>query len=304
MDDPSGRVLVRFTSNEVSDPDPVIKELLAEPPDRVRYRHVAGPYADTIEEIRLVPVEGGTAMTLIGRFSRDDGTARLIRHFLEEGAREYLADLKHMAERWASRLDQQALASALVLPMMTSEEEALDAAGEQERREWGHVGHGRGVARVAIALAEHLGLPERQLEDVRHAGVLHDLGKVALDSRLWGSLRVLNFEQRKHMEAHTRLGVDLARRIRLHEQIVTTILHHHERWNGHGYPGRLVGNAIPLKARIVGLAESVDTMMRPAYRRDAMPTDRIIASLQRGAGREWDPVLARYMARMLEDGFT
>jgi putative nucleotidyltransferase with HDIG domain len=305
MDDASGRILVRFTSAEVPEPDPVIKELLPESLDHVLYRHVAGPYVGTVEEMRLVPVERGTAMTLTGRFSREDGTARLIRHFLEEGAREYLADLQHIAERLASRLGPEALASVLTPPpAMTSEEEALDVAGEQERREWGHVGHGQGVARVAVALAQHVGLPERQLEDVRHASVLHDIGKVALDRRLWGSLRVLGFEQRKHMEAHARLGVDLVRRFHLREQVLTIILHHHERWDGRGYPDQLAGNAIPLHARMVGLAEAVDTMMRPAYRREAMPTERVIASLQRGAGREWDPTLARYMARMLEDGFA
>jgi len=305
MDDASGRILVRFTSAEASDPDPVIKELQPSPPDHVVYRHVAGPYIDTVEEIHLVPADGGTTMTLTGRFSREDGTARLIRHFLEDGAREYLADLQHMAERWTSRLDQELLASVLVPPpLMTSEEEALEAAHEQERREWGHVGHGRGVARIAVALAEHLGLPVRQVEDVQHAAVLHDIGKVALDRRLWGSLRVLGFEQRKQMEAHTRLGVDLAHRIQLREQVSTIILHHHERWDGQGYPKRLAGNNIPLQARVVGLAESVDAMMRPAYRREAMPTNRVVASLQQGAGRAWDPVLARYMVRLLEDGFT
>jgi putative nucleotidyltransferase with HDIG domain len=305
IEDASGRILVRFTATEVTDPDPVIKEILPDPPDHVRYRHIAGPYVGTSEEIRLMPVDGGTAVTLTGRFSREDGTARLIRHFLEEGAREYLADLQHIAERWTNNLEQHSLASALVSPPeMKSEEEALGAAREQERREWGHVGHGQGVARVALALAEHLGLPERQVEDVRQASLLHDVGKVALDSRLWGSLRILDFEQRKHMEAHARLGVDLTRRLGLREQILTIMLHHHERWDGRGYPGRLAGNAIPLQARLVGLAESVDTMMRPTYRREGLPTERVILSLQRGASREWDPVLARYMVGMLESGFA
>ncbi len=296
---------MRFTSAEVSDPDPVIKEILPDPPDRVFYRHVAGPYVGTAEEIHFTPVDGGTAMTLTGHFSREDGTARLIRHFLEEGAREYLADLRHVAERWTIGIDRHLLESALTTPpVMTSEEEALEAMGEQERREWGHVGHGEGVARVAGVLAEHIGLPVRQLEDVRQAAVLHDIGKVALDGRLWGSLRVLGFEQRKHMEAHARLGVDLARGLRLREQVLTIILHHHERWDGRGYPGRLVGNAIPIQARLVCLAESVDTMTRPAYRRESLPADHVIYALRQGAGRVWDPVLARTMARMLEGGFT
>ncbi|MGH2343796.1 MAG: HD-GYP domain-containing protein, partial [Chloroflexota bacterium] len=88
-------------------------------------------------------------------------------------------------------------------------------------------------------------------------------------------------------------------RVHYGDTVLTTILHHHERWDGSGYPGHMVGHEIPLKARILGLAEHVDTMMRAGNRRDFMPTSRIIAAIQRGAGREWEPLLAHRVVRML-----
>jgi response regulator RpfG family c-di-GMP phosphodiesterase len=301
IDDPKGRVLVEFIASDFPGQDPIIKELASDPPDHVVYSHVTGPYTGTIEEIHLTPRKGGTRLTLTAHYLREGGTARLVRHVLEEGAREHLALLQHMAESQARRVGVAGVAEAMVpIPMMTSAEEVLAATAEQEEMEWGHAGHGRGVARIAVALAQEMRLPAQHVEDLRQAAILHDLGKVALDSNLWGSLRTLDREQRRQMEVHPRLGYHLAGRVRYSEAVRTTILYHHERWDGSGYPEHMVGHDIPLKARILGLAEHVDTMMRAGNRRDFMPTSRIIAVIQGGAGREWEPLLAHRVVRMLK----
>src|SRR6185437_9998217 len=140
-------------------------------------------------------------------YRRHDGTARMVRHFLEEGAREQLAQLKQLAE---SRARIAGLFSAMVpVPRMTSKEVVQGAAIEQEEAEWGYAGHGSGVARIAVALAHEMRLPPRHIEDLHQAAVLHDLGKIALDSNLWASRRTLSREQRRRLESHARLGAQL-----------------------------------------------------------------------------------------------
>jgi len=300
LDSADGRILLEFATRGAPPHEQVIKELITDPPDRALYHHVAGPYTGTVEELQLTTMEDGTQLILAAQYERLDGTSRLVRHFLEEAAREHLANLKHTAERRARRLGVMGSASVLIsVPRMTTEEEILAASAEQERQEWGHSGHGRGVARMAMALAQQMHLPERQVEDLRRAALLHDLGKVAIDSNLWGRLGPISPEQRIQMEAHARLGYHLGQRARLAEAVLTGILHHHERWDGAGYPDRVAGNDIPLKARILGLAEHVDAMMRASYRRDLLPTREIIAAIQRGSGTQWDPLLAHHMMRML-----
>lgn len=300
LDSSEGRILLEFATRYAPPSEQVVKELITDPPDRVLYHHVAGPYIGTVEEVQLATTDGGTQLILTAQYERLGGTIRLVRHFLEEAAREHLANLKHTAERRARRLGVIGSAGVLIsVPRMTTEEEILEAATEQERQEWGHSGHGRGVARMAMALAQQMHLPERQMEDLRRAALLHDLGKVAIDSNLWGRLGPISPEQRAQMEAHARLGYHLGQRARLAEPVLAGILHHHERWDGAGYPDHVAGNNIPLKARILGLAEHVDTMMRASYRRDLLPTREIIAAIQRGSGTHWDPLLAHHMIRML-----
>jgi HD-GYP domain-containing protein (c-di-GMP phosphodiesterase class II) len=142
-------------------------------------------------------------------------------------------------------------------------------------------------------------LPNRHVEDLWRAALLHDLGKVAIASSLWGTLGALTDDQRALMEAHVRLGYQLAVRAHLPEPVLASILHHHERWDGRGYPDHISEDVIPLKARILSLAEQVDAMMRASYRREPLPPDKMLDMLEKGAGRRWDPMLTRHMIRLL-----
>ncbi|HWE62410.1 MAG TPA: HD domain-containing phosphohydrolase, partial [Chloroflexota bacterium] len=185
------------------------------------------------------------------------------------------------------------------LPMITTAVEMLAAIEAQEEAEWGHAGHGRGVERVAMSLAEAVLLPDRQYDLLRESAVFHDAGKIALDSALWGTRGALSAEQRAMMEAHAGLGYDLTGRIDLPDAVRSIILHHHEHWDGTGYPDQLAGEAIPLRARILFLAETIDSMLRSSYRRSAMTPAQVAATLEAGAGRIWDPMLARKAARIV-----
>ena len=185
------------------------------------------------------------------------------------------------------------------LPDAPDEKQLLQIVEAQEEAEWGHVGHGRGVARVATSLAESVMLPKRQIDLLVRAALLHDVGKIALSGSLWGTLGTLSAKDREFMYAHAELGADLAARAGLPDSVQTCIRHHHERWDGTGYPGHLAGDAIPMRARILAIGESIDTMMRASYRRDTLGTERILKALEQGAGTIWDPMLAREAHRII-----
>jgi putative nucleotidyltransferase with HDIG domain len=178
-------------------------------------------------------------------------------------------------------------------PTANAELELIELAEAQEQAEWGHVGHGRGVARIAQHLAQALYFDFQMMDELSRAARLHDVGKVALDSSLWGDLGLLTAEQRVIMEAHSQLGADLVAQAGLPESIQRAIRHHHEHWDGSGYPDKLTGEQIPLTARILCLSEHIDSMMRATYRRQSVSPDEMYGILETRTGHEWDPNLAR-----------
>lgn len=209
------------------------------------------------------------------------------------------------AEREAERGQDRQVGARVVQPWVSrprafASEHALVVAAEvQEEEEFGHAGHGTGVARVAAGLVGAMDWPADQADLLRRAALLHDAGKIALDRALWGSRSPLSSWQRRLMEAHATLGSELADSVGMGEAVITAILHHHERWDGGGYPARLAGEAIPTMARVLFVAEATDSMLRASYRRPPLAPARVAEVLESGAGRLWDPRLARQAARMV-----
>jgi HD-GYP domain-containing protein (c-di-GMP phosphodiesterase class II) len=298
----SQRTVAAFASVGIQGQTHTVKEIVATPPDRLTYTHMSGPYAGATEEILLRGNGTFVELLLSAQFKiAASSPHRLLKLTFEHLAQEHLRDIKEAAEARTRPVDHTGgPASMLVhVPSMTTEAQLLDAVDVQEEAEWGHVGHGRGVARVAVSLAESVMLPQRQIDNLMRAALLHDVGKVALDSSLWGTRGTLTPLQREKMAAHPRLGHELAARAGLSESILTAILHHHERWDGLGYPERLAGEAIPLRARILCIAENVDSMMRASYRREVVSTHKVATMMEEDDGQQWDPMLARRTARII-----
>jgi HD-GYP domain-containing protein (c-di-GMP phosphodiesterase class II) len=151
----------------------------------------------------------------------------------------------------------------------------------------GHVvgrrGHGTNVARTANRIAHEIELDAPRTERLHFAAMLHDLGMLKIDPA-----RHLDA---KSVRAHPVLGARMLSRIRLWEPIAPLVLHHHERWDGNGYPEGRSGDAIPLEARIIGLADTVDAMSRGEGHRAAKSADEIVKELQSCRGTQFDPAL-------------
>jgi hypothetical protein len=164
---------------------------------------------------------------------------------------------------------------------------ALDAHQHEQR------GHARRVAHLAVRLGRELQLDEHRLERLHFAALLHDVGMLKVDTR--------RGQGGGHWRAHATLGHRMLARIRLWEDLAPFVLHHHECWDGSGYPEGLAGEDIPLEARIIGIAEAFDTMAGEAsYAPRSLP--EALEEIRRGRGTQFEPRLADLLLDLAERG--
>ncbi|MDR7483786.1 MAG: HD domain-containing protein [Armatimonadota bacterium] len=159
-------------------------------------------------------------------------------------------------------------------------------------------GHARRVARIADAIAREMRLSESMAESVKFAALLHDIGMIGKDDLL--ARPVVASEDAEELLDHVRVGAEIARELP-REEIAEAILHHHERFDGSGYPGGLRGEAIPLAARIVALAEVVDSMAFGIYPHPtAASWASIISHVTLEKGKGFDPDVVDAFLRSLD----
>lgn len=161
-------------------------------------------------------------------------------------------------------------------------------------------GHAGRVAFYAGILAHRLGLPDEQQERVRIAAFLHDLGKVGVPSDLLVRSGGLEPAERESIEQHPVSGEHLIQPLALPAVIGAAIRHHHEWWDGSGYPDGLAGEEIPLEARIIAIADAFDAMSCDRPYRDALRREIVLGEFRRYAGIQFDPKLAVMFAAILE----
>jgi putative nucleotidyltransferase with HDIG domain len=150
-------------------------------------------------------------------------------------------------------------------------------------------GHSLRVQRIAVALGVELGLGTEQLDVLRFAGLFHDIGKIGVPDAILtkpGRLTELEFEVVKR---HPEDGAHIVGRLHRLQAAVPAVLHHHERWDGNGYPHRLHGDAIPLEAAIVGLADALDAMTTDRPYSGARPLDEATEEIVLNRGTQFAP---------------
>jgi diguanylate cyclase (GGDEF)-like protein/putative nucleotidyltransferase with HDIG domain len=152
-------------------------------------------------------------------------------------------------------------------------------------------GHSRNVSVLCAALASHIGLDEETVETIRIAGLLHDIGKIGISESILQKPGDLTAEEQEIMRAHPEIGARILSPIAALVAVTPLVRHHHERWDGQGYPERLAGEAIPLGARIIAICEAYESMVsdRP-YRRN-LGHAGAARQLTAGAGTQFDPKL-------------
>jgi HD-GYP domain-containing protein (c-di-GMP phosphodiesterase class II) len=150
-------------------------------------------------------------------------------------------------------------------------------------------GHSERVARVAVELGRELGVAEEELSDFYLAGLLHDVGKIGVNDTVLAKTEPLTEQEFDELKRHVSVGYTILSELRQIRNLLPGVLHHHERYDGTGYPDGLSGQAIPLLARILAVADAYDAMGTSRPYRPAIPCGRVEEILREGAGRQWDP---------------
>lgn len=136
---------------------------------------------------------------------------------------------------------------------------------------------------------------------VRAGAILHDIGKIGIPEAILCKQGRLTSREYAVMKRHPEIGARICRKLHNAPVIVPMVLHHHERWDGGGYPDGLAGEAIPLTARIVSIADSFDAMVADRVYHKGVPWDEALALLAEGAGTQWDPRLAGIFVELMRD---
>ena len=149
------------------------------------------------------------------------------------------------------------------------------------------------IATIVVALAQHLDLPEAEVDRIRVAALLHDVGKVALPEEILEKPGALTSAEWRTVVQHPRIGQVILEQATALRDAVPIILHHHERFSGHGYPYGLRGTDIPLGARIVAIADAYDAMTHDRPYKQAIGHEAALRELRRHAGTQFDPELVQ-----------
>ena len=155
--------------------------------------------------------------------------------------------------------------------------------------------HSSRVADLAARLAERIGLDEEQIELTRLAGSLHDLGKLAIPEEILRKPGPLTEPERLVLERHPQIGFRMLESLGV-DPVAEWVLHHHERWDGTGYPDRLGGQRIPLGARILFVADAYDAMTSDRVYRSRLTAEAALEELERCAGTQFDPEIVAALA--------
>jgi putative two-component system response regulator len=224
------------------------------------------------------------------------------------GAQEMLVELD--GNRGLQRRLRALLAEPVLDPAAARTSLAGDAAVEFlevlaetiESRDEFMRGHARRTAFYASLLGERVGVGATELASLRLAAFLHDLGKVGVSLEVIQSREELGRHERESIECHASIGERLIRPLGFSSSVASAIRHHHERWDGAGYPDGLRGEAIPLSSRIVAVADAFDAMTCVRPYRGAMDETQAIAELRKHAGSQFEPRLVEQFVEMMSEG--
>jgi putative nucleotidyltransferase with HDIG domain len=163
-------------------------------------------------------------------------------------------------------------------------------------------GHSRRVARVSVAICAELGMAKERIRNVELASFLHDIGKIGTPESILQKPGSLLPEEYEKIKEHPAKGAEILSTIAEFREIVTWIRHHHEWYDGKGYPDRIAAEEIPLEARVITIADAFDAMTTDRPYRKGMPPDTVLKIMEQFASVQFDPAVLLAFARCIEQG--
>jgi HD-GYP domain-containing protein (c-di-GMP phosphodiesterase class II) len=271
--DPSDSSIAQHYAQRVIDRDTTVRE----DDPRVRHGEARTAADDEIENLVAIPI-----------YLHDDFNGVVIAANRGDGFKDYDDDvLLALGDHAGAVLHNSSLRGELRSSYLGTVTMLADAIATKDPFVGGH---SEEVSTYVSAVAEKLGVEAS--EELIFGSLLHDLGKIGISERILLKPAALTPEERAVVELHPRIGSRLVSRIPALARLAPAILHHHERWDGTGYPGRLKGEQIPLEARIISVADTFSAMTadRPYQARRTL--EEACAEIERCAGSQFDPKVA------------
>lgn len=164
--------------------------------------------------------------------------------------------------------------------------------------------HGRRVSQYSRLIGERLGLNAAEIQDLANAAVFHDLGKVAISQSILKKLGRLSVEEFEVMKIHSTVALSVLNKVDALQPVIPFIKHHHERYDGKGYPDGVSGEAIPLGARIIAVAEAFDILVSGAPWKARCSVDEALNEIRCCSGTQFDPVVVDTLCSIIADQYV
>ena len=161
-------------------------------------------------------------------------------------------------------------------------------------------GHSDRVSEFSVLIGKYLGLSEEEIKTLRIGGLFHDIGKIGVPDSILLKDGKLTDDEYSEIKNHPTIGAHILSTATIFQDIIPIVKHHHEKYDGFGYPGKLKGEEIPYFARIAAVADTFDAMTSKRTYRDALPLDVVISEITRCKGTQFDPKIADVFLDILE----
>ncbi len=270
-----------------------LKAIQTSPPDLVLL-DVQMPGMDGYEVCRRVKASPSSSFVPVVMITSLDHTSDRVRA-LEAGADDYMTkpvDRIELVARVRSALRLKAMYDSLD----SAEHVIFALAAAVEAKDPFTEAHTQRVAESARRLGAALGLPVADLDALYRGGLIHDIGKIGVPDAILLKPGPLDAEELTRMHLHPIIGETIVAPLRTAASLLPIIRHHHERYDGTGYPDRLAGNAIPKLARIVAVCDAFDALVNDRPYRSRKSSEEALSILRGGARRQWDPEVVEVFA--------
>ena len=165
-------------------------------------------------------------------------------------------------------------------------------------------GHSDRVANYSVLIGKYLGLSDTDLKTLEIGGLFHDIGKIGIPDSILLKESKLTDDEYSEIKNHPSIGAHILCNAAIFQDIIPIVKHHHERYDGHGYPGKLAGEDIPYLARIAAVADTFDAMTSKRTYRDALPLDVVKAEIEKCSGSQFDPAIAKVFLDILDNHYS
>jgi putative two-component system response regulator len=244
-------------------------------------------------QIPVIVASGHASLDDAIRALREGASGMLLKPFTAE---EFTTEVTNALDR--ARIRHEAVQYRLITPILDGVALALTAAIEARDIETGE--HCRQLGTLGARVATALGLSEQEQTTIRIGGFLHDVGKIAIADRILLKPGKLTDDEYRDMQRHAEIGAAIVQTHEAMTDIARIVRHHHERFDGRGYPDRLAGDDIPQGARIISIADAYSALTNDRVYRKAIPEDEAWERILRGAGTQFDPAVVEIYITLAE----